>query len=238
MESNRYCFFDPRSESLFYCGLDLGQVKDYTASSVIERRPGFPAVYHIRNLKRFELGTSYPAIVDQIKTAIDNPAIKPNLLFVDSTGVGMAVADMIKQVIPHFYAVIITAGDTVNAHGRILKVPKKDLISALMVVLQTRRLKIPNLLPEAQLLLEEMTNFQVRISSSGHSSFGVWREGIHDDLLLSVALACWGAEKKFLPHAIRWPRAVTGRRPTPDCGVLSGDRLTHIVTEYPLTFHL
>jgi hypothetical protein len=81
------------------------------------------------------------------------------------------------------------------------------------VLLQTKRLKIPTHLPEAQTLLKKMTNFQVRISQAGHDSYGAWREGTHDDLLLAVALACWAAEKKVLPQDLQWPRETTGRNP-------------------------
>lgn len=100
-----------------------------------------------------------------------------------------------------------------NADGSSINVPKRDLVSVIQVLLQTKRLKIPTLLPEAQILLEEMTNFQVKISLAGNDSYGAWREGTHDDLLLAVALACWAAEKKALPKGLRWPRVTTGRRP-------------------------
>lgn len=86
------------------------------------------------------------------------------------------------------------------------------LVSTIQVLLQTKRLKIAPALPEAQTLVEEMTNFQVRISQAGHDSYGAWwREGSHDDLLLAVALACWAAEKKLLPQGLHWPRVSTGR---------------------------
>jgi hypothetical protein len=98
------------------------------------------------------------------------------------------------------------------ACGRNTNVPKRDLVSTIQVLLQTKRLKIPTLLPEAHILLEEMTNFQVKISLAGHDSYGAWRGGTHDDLLLAVALACWAAEKKALPKGLRWPRVSTGRR--------------------------
>jgi hypothetical protein len=62
IRSSHWRFFDSESESVFYCGLDLGQAKDYTAWCVVERRPGIPGLYHIRSLKRFDLGTSYPSI--------------------------------------------------------------------------------------------------------------------------------------------------------------------------------
>ncbi len=32
-----------------------------------------------------------------------------------------------------------------------------------------------------------------RVSRSGHLSFGTWREGEHDDVVMATALACWRA---------------------------------------------
>jgi hypothetical protein len=31
--------------------------------------------------------------------------------------------------------------------------------------------------------------------STAHDSYEAWREGDHDDLVLSVALACWAGER-------------------------------------------
>lgn len=229
IRSSHWRYFDPESESIFYCGLDLGQAKDYTAWSVIERRPGIPAIYHIRSLKRFDLGTSYPSIVRQVQVAMENHAIKPNLLLIDNTGVGRAIADLFRQGGLRFYAITITGGDEVNTEGGSVRVPKRDLVSSIQVLLQTKRLRISSLLPEAQILLEEMTNFQVKISQTGHDSYGAWREGTHDDLLLAVALACWAAEKKLLPKGLRWPRVRTGRRPIYTHGISRLSRLPQVL---------
>ena len=86
-------------------------------------------------------------------------------------------------------------------------------MSTLKVLFQTKRLKIAERLPEAQILIEELLNLQVKISLAGHDSYGAWREGTHDDLLLAASLACWAGEKKLLPKGLRWPRRRTGRRP-------------------------
>ena len=36
---------------------------------------------------------------------------------------------------------------------------------------------------------------EVKISETGKDSYGAWREGAHDDLVLAVALAVWKAKK-------------------------------------------
>ena len=212
MRSSRSRFFEPEKESVFYCGLDLGQSKDYTAFCAIERRPGLTAVYHVRSLKRFRLGTSYPHIVERVRGAVKNPGIDPNLLLVDNTGVGAPVSDMMRREGLVFYPIMITGGERVTRNGGHIHVPKRDLVSSLQVLFQTNRLKIAGQLQEAQTLIDELENFRVKISLSGHDSYGAWREGSHDDLVLAVAMACWAGEKRLLPKGLRWPRLNTGRR--------------------------
>jgi hypothetical protein len=48
---------------------------------------------------------------------------------------------------------------------------------------------------EAAILVRELQQFQVKITMSASETFGVWRDGQHDDLVLAVALACWWAER-------------------------------------------
>jgi hypothetical protein len=93
--------------------------------------------------------------------------------------------------------VTITGGDAVtkNPDGAV-RVPKCDLISATLVLLQNGQLKIADALPLKYTLVKELLNFRVKINTStAHDSYEAWREGDHDDLVLSVALACWAGER-------------------------------------------
>jgi hypothetical protein len=68
-------------------------------------------------------------------------------------------------------------------------VPKRELVSVAQVALQTGRLKIAASLAEAATLTNELMNFKVKISlETAHDSYGAWREGTHDDLVLALAL--------------------------------------------------
>ena len=52
-------------------------------------------------------------------------------------------------------------------------------------------------LTHAQTLERELQNFQVKINlDTAHDSYGAWREGSHDDLVLAVALALWFAARE------------------------------------------
>jgi len=74
-------------------------------------------------------------------------------------------------------------------------VPKKELVASLQVLLQTRRLKVAKTLPEAATLVRELETFRVKVTEAANETFGAWREGQHDDLVLAVALAAWMGER-------------------------------------------
>ncbi len=189
-------------------GLDLGQASDYTALSALEHLPPFSTVRH---LQRFPLGTSYLDIVDRVMTI--RAALKNCPLVIDATGVGAAVLDMFYSlgIIP--IAVTITGGDVAKckaeAEAEAKKkvglfytpsarelntwtVPKRDLVAAVTVGLQTHTLKISSSLPDSKTLVDELLNFKLKINpKTAHDSYEAWRVGDHDDLVLAVALPLW-----------------------------------------------
>jgi hypothetical protein len=141
-------------------------------------------------------------IVELVKALSGNP-----ILAVDATGVGHPVIDMLWKTLGEelegtdIYLdcclITITGGDSVtcNPDGG-LRVPKRDLISATLVLLQNERLKIADALPLKDALVKELLNFRVKSNiSTAHDSYEAWREGDHDDLVLSVALSCWAGER-------------------------------------------
>lgn len=134
-------------------------------------------------------------------------------LILDATGVGAAVCDMFEAVNLLPIRVSIHGGSHVSSqpdlHGwapRRFGVPKRDLVGCLQVLLQNKRLKIaPG--PLSDTLAEEMLNFKVKIDpTTAHDSYSAWRDGQHDDLVLSVALSCWWATSKPLPPLISSPQ--------------------------------
>jgi hypothetical protein len=184
----------------FLLGLDLGQTQDFTALAVLERRAGATAgvkpAYALRHLRRFPLGTAYTAIVSAVACLRRNEPLRQAPLVVDQTGVGRAVVDMLRQTASGVIAVTITGGHAVTrAEDGSFHVPKKELITALQVVMQGRRLQIARSLPDAATLVRELQQFQVKITVAANETFGVWRDGQHDDLVLAVALACWWSER-------------------------------------------
>lgn len=165
-----------------------------------------PVEYHVRHLERPPLGTKYPAIVRRVGTLLATPPLsRVTPLVVDRTGVGAAVADMFAGagVTPH--AVTITGGDETITDGSYhTKVPKRELVGTLVAVFQTDRLKIAAGLAEGATLVNELVNFKVKVNlATGHDSYEAWRESVHDDLVLAVALAVWHGERGLPDPTLR-----------------------------------
>ena len=200
-------------DPFFVAGLDLGQAADYTAIAILEVVDGNPAAYHCRHLQRYPLGTPYPEIVGNVRTLLDDPTLRGRCLVVaDATGVGAPVVDLLFAVGVPCVAVNIHGGDTVIGGGNRWKVPKRDLVGILQVLLQTERLKFAADLPEAPTLINELLSYRVKISPlTAHDSYNA-REGAHDDLVLAVALAAWYPEKAPLVffEVVNLPRVRIG----------------------------
>jgi hypothetical protein len=129
-------------------------------------------------------------------------------LVVDATRVGRPVIDMMQKAGLRPIAITITGGFDEN---RVLsndwRIPKRNLVSTLAVLLQSGRLKVAPDLAEGETFVSELSNFKVKISAAGHDSYNAWRESIHDDLVLSVALAAWFGERKVLATSVSWSMA-------------------------------
>jgi hypothetical protein len=220
-------------------GVDLGQQRDPTAITVVERgyvnagalynaeywlpgnkwrerrqiyaaREPVRLEYHVRHLERPALGTSYVEVVERIIELLKSLAKLDEelVLAVDTTGVGRPVADMLKHRLGEWLEadqsvhlntawITITGGDSVTrVEGGGLRVPKRDLASAPLVLMQNKQLKIAEGLQLADTLKRELLNFKVKINiATGHDSYEAWREGDHDDLVLAVAIATWCGER-------------------------------------------
>jgi hypothetical protein len=159
--------------------------------------------YDLRHLERFPLGVDYPSLVAGVGAIMRREPLASGAttLAIDHTGVGRPVVDMfLRARLPcTIVPITIHGGDTAHREGLAWSVPKRDLIAAVQVLLQTARLRVAPSLPEAATLTRELADYRVKISASGHDSYDA-REGQHDDLVLAVALACWASEKGRLPR--------------------------------------
>ena len=196
----------------YFLGLDPGQSHDHTGMAVVERAElmgewdavAFAfrrrAALRLRYLERVPLGTPYPEVVERAgKVARSVEELGRCHMGVDATGVGRPVVDLLRRAGMgcRLWPVVITAGDTEGVEKGYYRVPKRDLIVGMQVLLQAGELQIAGKLPYRSELAEEMAAMRVKVTERGHEQYGAWREGEHDDLVLAVALACWVARKVY-----------------------------------------
>jgi hypothetical protein len=113
----------------FFAGIDVGQVNDWTAISVIERiravpRPDVhrtvveearqearatPTRLDLVHLQRIPLGTYYPKQVEIIANLLQQPILSGVTSYMDITGVGRGPFDMLKAAkVRNLHGVMIT----------------------------------------------------------------------------------------------------------------------------------
>jgi hypothetical protein len=192
-----------------YVGLDLGQKGDYTAIAVVEEWEEAvggvdPVTFEarkarwldVRYLERIPLGTSYPEIVERVCELVRSPELKRKCtLLVDATGVGVPVVDLLRRAALEccMVPVTITGGEHAARGPDGWRVPKRDLVTAVQVALELGELRLPAEMPLGRALVTELMDMRVKISDSGRDTYGAFRNGSHDDLVLALGLACWRA---------------------------------------------
>jgi hypothetical protein len=73
--------------------------------------------------------------------------------------------------------------------------PKKDLVGALEVLMNTGRFEVAPNLKHAGTLMRELEHFRIKKTAAGNDTFAAWRERDHDDLCFAVGLIAWFGEK-------------------------------------------
>lgn len=201
---------EPISEGV-QIGVDLGQRVDPTALCVceVERRDyeldgrqwphrpqGGEHHYVVRHLERLPLGTPYPAVVDRLaevygKLTEESPDVR---LWVDATGVGQPVIDLLEKADLPVVPVYLTGTDKAVKEGREFRLGKAVMVSRLQVLLQSGHIHLPKT-AEAEALVQELLSYEIRVTDDAHAQFGAFKVGAHDDLATALGLACWQEPK-------------------------------------------
>jgi hypothetical protein len=181
----------------FVVGLDLGRPAEPTAIAVLALAP--ERSFALRHLQRFPPGTPYPEVLTATTDLLRSKSLAGRAwLLADYTGAGWPVLKLFERglrsaVTCLFSGVLLTAsGTAVPNHRPGLAIPKGDVVGVLQVMLQTRRLRVADL-PETATLVRELAAYRPKVVLSPTDAT-TWREGAHDDLVLAVGLAAWGAE--------------------------------------------
>lgn len=209
-------------------GIDIGQKVDPTAICVTEQVWRLPLVEYpgtkmyedhhlVRHLERLPLATPYPQIVErlaQIVQSVEQRVLASSLenragwlvpsdyasvsVWVDATGVGKPVVDMLKAAGVKLTGVYFTHGDrrkeeTDEDTGEFRVIlGKAYMVALLQALLQTRRMHFPKHGPtaeEVKALAQELLAYEIKVDTNANDRYGAFKVGAHDDLVTALGLS-------------------------------------------------
>jgi hypothetical protein len=165
---------DVQEGHYYVMGVDLGRVEDFTVITVFDQMTN-DLVYFDRFNK-----IDYPFQ----KKRIEAVARRYNhaRIMMDSTAVGTPI----KQDLEYEGLFI----DDIYFSNK----SKKELIEKLSIFIEQGKIRIPQI----EVLIDELESFGYRLTPSGNIIYSA-PQGLHDDCVWSLALACWNLEQKALP---------------------------------------
>lgn len=172
--------FDPEPGHTYGIGIDWAKTVDFTVVTVIDIRT--KEVVWIERFNQID----YVAQVDKVKRIVDR--YKCQAVWSEENSIGAAVNDMLKrQRVP--IRSFRTGGDT-----------KRDLIEGLVVAFEQRYIKLPAMGSDlTDQLVNELEAFEITATPKGTVTYAA-PQGIHDDMVISLALAWLGANRPVLPY--------------------------------------
>ena len=194
-----------RHRPLYYVGLDLAGVNDHAALVVLEYRPTptgtrDPATYQFlyrRDLRvvlveQFRRKTPYKEVVQRVARLCRHQHLAGHTqLLVEHNGPGVPVVQMLRdERLPvSLLAVTTTGGETAAPSATGWSVPKKEMVNVMEILLERGLLKVAAGLGQADLLRQELRQFEKRGKRGGAMQFGAGAG--HDDLVMALGMACW-----------------------------------------------
>jgi hypothetical protein len=201
---------------MYIVGCDLAAQVDYTALIVLDQvSTERETTYEACEIRRLPLGTKYPQVIRHLQELMRTPPLRTqSTLVADVTGPGLPIFQELQASGLSPVGVLVHGGDKVSHEGCVYRVPKRNLISSAQVLLESRRLRIGATLPHADLLVQEMSQYRVKIDpATAHDSYSAWREKDHDDLVFALALGCWYGEYRKSKRVEVWGRSREAHRP-------------------------
>lgn len=162
-------------EGPLFCGVDLAKHVDRTVFCVVKALHDGLYVVHVESHQR----EPYPLIAQKLKQLHEQYGF--SRVVVDATGVGEAVLDTLR-----WDANLPLEPFTFTQRTKI------DLVENLKVALEKGQLK----LIQHRTLLSELTAYSYEVGK-GTIKYGTQRE--HDDHVMALALAVWGARTSTAP---------------------------------------
>lgn len=158
----------------YQMGVDLAKYQDYTVITVIDLN-----TFRVHKQERF----------NQIDWNLQKAKIETTylryfkpLIYIDSTGVGDPI-----------YEDLYKRGMRIEGF-KFTEQSRKDLLNNLALKIEQGKIRIP----ETPVLLDELRSFHYELTERGRIQLRV-PDGLHDDTVMSLALACWQLPDNPLP---------------------------------------
>jgi hypothetical protein len=168
---------------------DLAKRTDYAVLSLLDSTNNRVTVANLERMR----GASYTVICDRARDIMRLPQMQGAFLVIDRTGVGEATMDMLLERGLEPYGIAITAGDSVNRVSKtLINVPKKEIVFALVNLVNTGRIKITSLSPETQHAASELASFVLKPGKNDDTYIRMEANGnAHDDIVMSIGLGAF-----------------------------------------------
>ena len=188
----------------FIISLDPAQLRDWSALAVVDMK--YVASGPLGRSGRFEYdlvamarkqGLPYDQIVDWVIRTLRMPEFnrnQPPEFLLDSTGVGVAIRDMLAAKGVRMKAVTITAGEAFSRQGPIYHVGKARLIGTFLGAFDAGKVHVNPNMPIWPQVEKEMLGFRAEMSAQGRAKFEA-EPGENDDMLFALALCVWYGEE-------------------------------------------
>jgi hypothetical protein len=167
--------------------------------------------YTVRHMERLPLGTSYPDVAKRIVEVALNVSKHEyeqrlhgdlianhlsHLLYVDQTGVGAPVVDIVREALrlepeaKDWSLWPVTFRHRDQKYDRTAKtVGKAFIVSTLQALFQRHAIELPKGHAEAEAMARELQSYEIRVDANANDQYGAFKVGSHDDLVTALGLA-------------------------------------------------
>ena len=185
-------------------GVALGQNQDPTGLCVMEsekiermvevrgegRTLKMEEVFNLRLLERLPPDASLPVVTDRVAEVfhgLQERETSPDLIYLDTTGMGLPILEHFRAFLPkaRIEGICLTPGDTQSEEDERTLLGKKAMISRLKILLETKRLRLPER-DRFKALASELRRFRTDRVEEGDRLF---RVGANDEQITAIGMA-------------------------------------------------
>lgn len=181
---------DVEPEGIYVMGCDLGKVNDYTVLTVMDQRTNSVVYWERFNQIDWVL---QKARIEALARRYNDARV-----VIDSTGAGEPIYEDLKR-----------AGLMVDDF-KFNNTSKDNLITKLVIFIEQKLIRIPDI----DELINELDSYAMILSDGGNRKYSA-PSGLHDDAVISLALAVWNLDREMMKPNPLLVRRVAANRLNP-----------------------